>query len=149
MARKADSSDRIPTNKWTTEELADLYLPDPPWKIPTQSASTEPNWIRQLRVEQVRIGQEIELETARETHSRFITRYYEATAYHIWEIIPLYFALILITGSRWPGEAKKAVCKSQPSHRLFSKSRKKSGWNGSLTLSLDRGDKKRHQTNRI
>ena len=38
---------------------------------------------------------------------------------------------------------------SQPSHRLFSKSRKKSGWNGSLTLSVDRGDKKKHQTNRI
>src|SRR5882724_9883898 len=29
------------------------------------------------------------------------------------------------------------------------KTRKKSGWHGSLTLSLDKGDKKKHQTNRI
>jgi hypothetical protein len=29
------------------------------------------------------------------------------------------------------------------------RAQKKSGWNGSLTLSLDRGDKKKQQTNRI
>src|SRR6516225_4032871 len=32
---------------------------------------------------------------------------------------------------------------------ILVKSTKKSGWNGSLTLSLDRGEKKKHQTNRI
>ena len=29
------------------------------------------------------------------------------------------------------------------------KGRKKSGWHGSLTLSLDKGDQKKHQTNRV
>src|SRR6516225_5715460 len=32
---------------------------------------------------------------------------------------------------------------------ILVKSTKKNGWNGSLTLSLDRGEKKKHQTNRI
>src|ERR1700756_2249054 len=35
------------------------------------------------------------------------------------------------------------------SHRAFSQSTKKSGWNGSLTLPLSRGEKKKYQTNRI
>ena len=55
-------------------------------------------------------------------------------------------------GTVWGGSIRftTPMCfASQPSHRLFSKSRKKSGWNGSLTLSVDRGDKKKHQTNRI
>ena len=32
---------------------------------------------------------------------------------------------------------------------ILAKAEKKSGWHGSLTLSLDRGEKKKHQTNRI
>ena len=32
---------------------------------------------------------------------------------------------------------------------VLVKARKKSGWHGSLTLPLDRGDKKERQTNRI
>ena len=32
---------------------------------------------------------------------------------------------------------------------LLVNARKKSGWNGSLTLPLSRGEKKKHQTNRI
>jgi hypothetical protein len=41
--------------------------------------------------------------------------------------------------------------KSDHSHPIgiLVKAQKKSGWNGSLTLSLDRGEKKNHQTNRI
>jgi hypothetical protein len=109
-ARKTDRLDRIPTNKWTTAELAELYLPEPPWKLPAHSSSTD-NWIRQMRLEHVRIAQEIELEAGREQHSQFAARYYEATAYHIWEIIPLDHALILITNSRWPGEARKLARK--------------------------------------
>ena len=40
------------------------------------------------------------------------------------------------------------ILNSQPSHRPSVKA-KKSGWNGSLALSLDRGVKKEFQTNRI
>ena len=118
MARKADrhggesqSAQRIPTNKWTTEELANLYLPEPPWEIPAKNSPTGLNWLSQLRMERIKIAEELELEEAKERHSQFVTRYYEATAYHIWEIMPLDFALILITNTRWPAEARKAVRK--------------------------------------
>jgi hypothetical protein len=47
-----------------------------------------------------------------------------------------------------PGQPDPILIHNHPMG-VLAKAQKKSGWHGSLTLPLGRGDKKKHQTNRI